>query len=528
MASIVRNKVGKYTYLYESESYRDENGQPRTRKISIGKIDTRTGEPIYKPEYLERVRGTDKQPNMAFDKQYSENDIKNSTIRDFGAFYLLESIAAAIGLLDVLKTSLPSTWEKIITLAFYLVSTGEPAMYCEDWIQRSECIPCGSMSSQKISELFSAISNEERLTFYEKWGELRSELEYMALDITSISSYSEFIGDVEWGYNRDNEQLPQVNVCMLFGETSKLPIFQTTYSGSLTDVTTLKTTLQLASGLKLNNLSIVMDKGFSRKDNIDTMLNDDEGIRFLIALPKTLNFVKEQIQSENQSIDTLDNTIVIGDDIIRGVVHKRPWNDEHDVYAHAFFNAEHAFLERNRLFGNIAKLIEEAHKNPKNPKFTTYFEKYLVIRKNKNKPSGYSVKVKPNAVEKDLQTKGWMVLISNHVNSPTKAIEIYRSKDVVEKGFMKLKNCLDLGRLRVHSDHRMQSKLFVGFIALIIMAHIHKVMSDNDMYERASLKKMIKTMERLRVQYINGHRILFPLTAEHKAIFKAFNIHHPM
>jgi len=121
-----------------------------------------------------------------------------------------------------------------------------------------------------------------------------------------------------------------------------------------------------------------------------------------------------------------------------------------------------------------------------------------------------------------------MILISNHIDNSIEAIEIYRSKDVVEKGFMKLKNCLDLGRLRVHSDHRMQSKLFVGFIALIIMAHIHKVMSDTDMYERTSLKKMVKTMERLRVQYVNGHRILFPLTAEHKAIFKAFNIQYPL
>jgi transposase len=350
----------------------------------------------------------------------------------------------------------------------------------------------------------------------------------MALDITSISSYSEFIGDVEWGYNRDNEQLPQVNVCMLFGEKSKLPIFQTTYSGSLTDVTTLKTTLQLASGLKLDNLSLVMDKGFSRKDNIDSMLKDEDGIRFLIAIPRTLNFTKEQIQSEKDTIDSLDNTIVVGDDVIRGVTQKRSWSDEFDVYAHAFFNAEHAFQARNHLYGAVAKLKSEAMKNPQNPKFIADFENYFVIRKNKNQPSGYSVKVRNDAIEKELQHKGWMILISNHIDNATDAIEIYRSKDVVEKGFMKLKNCLDLGRLRVHSDHRMQSKLFVGFIALILMAHIHKVMSDNGMYEHTSLKKMIKTLERLRVQYINDNRILYPLTADHKAIFKAFNLPHPL
>ena len=129
MASIVKNKVGKYTYLYESESYRDSNGRPCTRKVSIGKIDHLTGETVYKPEFLERVRGTDKQPNMTPIKQYSESDIKNSTIRDYGAFYLLESIATQIGLMGVVQESLPNTWEKVITLAFFLISTGEPAMY---------------------------------------------------------------------------------------------------------------------------------------------------------------------------------------------------------------------------------------------------------------------------------------------------------------------------------------------------------------------------------------------------------------
>jgi transposase len=528
MAHVIRNKVGKYTYLYESESYRDSSGQPRNRRVCIGKIDPRTDEPVYKPEYLERVRGTDKQPDISFIKQYSENDIKDSSIRDFGAFYLLESIADEIGLLDILQASLPNTWEQIITLAFYMVSTGEPAMYCEDWLLKSESLPCGNMSSQKISELFSVISNEERLTFYEKWGELRSELEYMALDITSISSYSEFIGDVEWGYNRDNEKLPQVNVCMLFGEKSQLPIFQTIYSGSLTDVTTLKTTLQLTSGLKLNNISIVMDKGFSRKDNIDAMLKDEDGIRFLIAIPLTLNFTKEQIEDKKYTIDSVNNTIVVGDDIIRGATRRCAWNDEYDVYAHAFFNAEHAYQTSNRLYGDIAKLKLEAIKNPKNPKLSDDFEKYLTIRKNKNQLTGYSIKIKEEVIEKELQYKGWVVIISNHIDSAIEAIEVYRSKDVVEKGFMKLKNCLDLGRLRVHSDHRMQSKLFIGFIALILMAHIHKVMVTAGMYEHTSLKKMIKSLERLRVQYINGNRILFPLTAEQKEIFKVFNVPLPL
>jgi len=69
---------------------------------------------------------------------------------------------------QVLKSALPRLWEKVTTLAFYMVSTGEPAMYCEDWLAKSESLPCGNMSSQKISELLSAIGVDERMLFYEK------------------------------------------------------------------------------------------------------------------------------------------------------------------------------------------------------------------------------------------------------------------------------------------------------------------------------------------------------------------------
>ena len=105
---------------------------------------------------------------------------------------------------------------------------------------------------------------------------------------------------------------------MLLGEKSGLPVFQTTYSGSIKDVSTLKTTLQLATSLKLSNISLVMDKSFSSKANIDAMLDDGDGIRFLAPTPLTMNFTKNLIEKEKWEIDQVEKTIVIGDDIVRG------------------------------------------------------------------------------------------------------------------------------------------------------------------------------------------------------------------
>jgi uncharacterized membrane protein YobD (UPF0266 family) len=74
----------------------------------------------------------------------------------------------------------------------------------------------------------------------------------------------------------------------------------------------------------------------------------------------------------------------------------------------------------------------------------------------------------------------------------------------------------------------MQNKIFVGFIALIITAHIHQIMSENRMYTAWTMKKMIKALERLKIHYIKNDRIVSPLTKEQKGIFEAFNLKYDL
>jgi hypothetical protein len=73
MACISRQNVGKYTYLYESVSFRDQNGRPRNKKVSIGKIDSVTGKPVFKKEYLERMAAAGTPPPPPPPPQSSRN-----------------------------------------------------------------------------------------------------------------------------------------------------------------------------------------------------------------------------------------------------------------------------------------------------------------------------------------------------------------------------------------------------------------------------------------------------------------------
>ena len=126
-----------------------------------------------------------------------------------------------------------------------------------------------------------------------------------------------------------------------------------------------------------------------------------------------------------------------------------------------------------------------------------------------------------------MYTAGWVVLISNDIADALQAMCIYRDKDVVEKGFLRLKNSIDLGRLRVHSDQAMQGKLFVGFLASILMAEINKKMVEHDLYKNYTMREVIYILSKLRVQDINTRRILYPVTKEQRLIYEAFDLELP-
>jgi hypothetical protein len=318
---------------------------------------------------------------------------------------------------------MPDCWQKIFTLACYLVSSGKPVMYCEEWVLSTETLPVGSMSSQSISKLLTAFTLIHKNCFYETWGKHISEQEYIALDITSISSYSEQIVDCEWGYNRDNERLPQVNLCMLLGEKSRLPVYQNLYSGSLRDVSTLLNTIKEMSALiPGKDIQIVMDKGFFSAKNINTILNDYKDCRFLMAVPFTNSFAKEQVESEKAEIDRISNTIITSSDPIRGVYKLREWGKNgKKLHTHIFFNPVKALKDRNEVFSYVTELIKLAIQDKDSKKYEAEFKKYLTIQDCETSALGYTVAVREDAVEKKIRYSGWSVFISNNLTNTVSA-----------------------------------------------------------------------------------------------------------
>lgn len=114
-----------------------------------------------------------------------------------------------------------------------------------------------------------------------------AENEYWAYDTTSISSYSEVLKQAQYGNNKEDDRLPQINLALVFGEKSGLPFYYRKFAGNIPDVKTVQNLLCDLSVLGFDKAKLVMDRGFYNKANINARLK--EHLKFIVAAKVSLS-----------------------------------------------------------------------------------------------------------------------------------------------------------------------------------------------------------------------------------------------
>jgi hypothetical protein len=294
-----------YEYVCKSDSFWDKDRkQPRNKKVTIGTIDKNTNKIIFRDSFLinykentitisgkviqinnpyfykDEINNTINHNNENEINAIQNNCISNAdnnqqnnlkwsncvaevldTYKNYGLVYLFNNIVDKLNLSNILKNACPKFYNQLMNLVYFTIAQHKSMLHCQDWIEDNGIGTSYWYSSQGISKLFDTITPKHRDIFFHQWLKQFRENEYLAVDITSISSYSETNEYLEFGYNRDHERLKQINLCTLFGQKSYLPIYQTEFNGSLNDVSTLKTIIyEFYSLISDYDFTLVMDK----------------------------------------------------------------------------------------------------------------------------------------------------------------------------------------------------------------------------------------------------------------------------
>jgi transposase len=498
---------GGAVYVYRTiRAYRNDKGKPTSDEVAIGKKDQDSGMLIPNANYFDYYPGS----------KPIHNPPQSS--RDYGNSWALLQLSEAIGLTGILVKHFPSYWQELLTCAIYMACEGNVMMYVDDWCDLTDT-PYGTVSdSKRSSELFASISRESRMRFFKSWISLRSEQEYLAYDVTSISTGASGISIAEYGHNRDGDNMPQINLGMYYGESSRLPVYYNVYNGSVVDKSSLEFMIKNTKSLGLIKIRFIMDRGFMSKSNLVFMHRNN--MPFVIPMPMSLL-----------------NAMKIVDDSGTEVRSASYWIKEYGLYgcayrfdiygfamyAHVFFSPERCSDDEISLHKRIENYTFELQKiSTKNipKKYNDFFTISYT------KPGKAEFEIDKEKFDKHLRRAGYFVFITSDASlTPANLIALYKNRDVIEKCFYDLKNNLDFNRLRTHSDKTTEGKIFTGFLALILRSHIHMKLKVDKNTERFTIEKALLELKKIKVIGLaDGSNITTVLTKTQKLIIDAFGL----
>lgn len=488
-------------YAYETQYHWDkEKKQSCAKRVCVGKVDPITGEII---------------PTCGRDKKLEEKATVTATGKTgpkpfaqtrhlyYGATYLFDKLAEELGLTSDLKQCFPDSYKKLLSIAYYLILEDNNHLYRFEKWNFTHKHPYGAdIASPRSSEFFASITDEQVNKFFRLQGKRRVEEEYRAYDSTSISSYSETLAQVQYGKNKEEDKLPQLNLLLVFGEESDIPFYYRKLAGNIPDSKTVKHFLEDLDILGFGKTKFVMDRGFYSENNINGLYR--EHVKFLVCIKLSFKFIKKNLDdvyddirmfhNYDDSIATYGYTVSTEWDYTQ----ERPYKgdvirDKRRMYNHYYYSIEKGADDEQAFDKRIANLHKELLEDKLVESHKKAYEQFFEI---KTTPKcGRQVYYKEDAIKEIRKYLGYFALITNETMDAFTALHLYGMKDVVEKAVGNIKERLNMRRLLVSSEKGLDGKIFAEFVALILVSYLDHKMKESGLYSEYTMQALLDKLD---------------------------------
>jgi transposase len=300
------------------------------------------------------------------------------------------------------------------------------------------------------------------------------------------------------------------------------------YPGSIVDVSTLKNTIRKIKAEGVREYTLIMDRGFFSIGNIDEMVSGD--LSFIIPPTSTMKNVKESISAIHSQIDDPDYlNLYEKEPLFVMPVHIDVGENRLDGYA--YYDQKREQLEKSSFYKRLYDLMERL----KAIKLKPWMNPEEVFNETAKKDARFieweavdgrfEVSLRKNAVSAALNRMGKFILLYRGEFSWVECLSLYRSKDVVEKGFDVLKNDIDLMPANVRSDSSLRGYLFVAFLALILRMKLMRLMIEAGLNKKYSVEGMLTELEKIKMMILpDGERITTEITKKQREILDALQM----
>lgn len=550
-----------FSYVHLASSvWRKKKKSPKQERIYIGRLDkggveiiiskgfpARSGERILFEELKRKVScGEDiaawLQSPSALRSISDCGDIP-AHVEIVGDAHALMATARDAGLDIVLENSFGrEAGMSLLGLAFQQAVDARPIYLAWHWLTERELpteMKGGNILASAVHGFVARIGADAdgRESFFRRWIRHLGFPEALICDSTSISSYSSNLELAEYGYNRDNENLPQVNLCMV-ATRSGIPLWCRTVPGSIPDVSTLKLNAEMLTDLGLENFTHSLDRGFYSNANIRDMLR--EGMGFTIGAPFSVAQAKSIVRRHKTALASPKRSFPFNGRIMRHATDR--WRvdmgngENRHLEVHVFFEPACHAERMARLEKTVFSLEDKASKED----FQSRREAFTWLSENASSLAKcFSVKVlqdgriavarKPRAVARLSAHMGYTLVITSDAGaSPEAVLADYRCRDQVEKLFDSLKNEDGQNRLRTGVDASAEGRLFLAFLALVLRASIEDRMRKAGLLRKMTTADFFAQMRKIKAVYTkSGRRFLLEISKKNRQLLALMGIPMP-
>ena len=526
-----RNKNGTdYVYYEYSRDYDRASRTTNPKRVTVGKRAKSD------PSLM--------QPNQNFLKYFpdaqlpeTKDRLQRSSCLRIGDYIVIRKILEEYGLPDVLG----KYFEKkdlglfLDLVAYTIVTENNAAQYYPDYAYNHPLFTEGMRiySDSKISDFLNAMTDDQSTGFLNEWNGSRDHREkiYISYDSTSKNCQAGDIDIVEFGHPKMDMGLPVFNYSIAYDTENREPLFYEKYPGSINDISQLEFLLDKAYGYGYRHIGFILDRGYFSKQNLEKM--DSLGYSFVIMVKGMASLVNSIVLEYSGTFEKKRRCYIDEYEVYGMTVKQRLYvTDEKERYIHIYHSIQKESSERSLLEKQLRQMKSVMDKHAGEAKqFGSGIEKYFILHYNEKTGQFQFAEEKVSVIEEELNLCGYFCIVTSEPMTAKEAINLYKSRDGSEKLFRGDKSYLGDKSMRVHTEERIDSKIFVEFVALIVRNRIYSCLKEkmkamdrkpNFMTVPAALKELEK-IEMVRLTD-NVYHLDHAVTATQKTILEAFGL----
>ena len=373
-----------------------------------------------------------------------------ATRKKVGVTDILEWIGRESGIdEDVLSSTDKGTAQKIISIArFWMANPDKSVRRIEEW-QISHTLPYkDGMSEDTCYLLMKYLGQEVSVSQkYFMYRAVRTKSKTsIAVDSTTVSSYSGLLNDVRYGYNKDGNGLAAVKLLTLFSLKDYQPIAFSRQPGNIPDVVSVLNALKQLSVLGMEKPLIVLDGGFFSEANILAFIHAHQ--KFLMRgqldgkwiLP-WLKIVAAKVSKPSNACPDAPDLYCCSKRIDHCFTYERQRThgdsekgdtvvETHRLYLHFILDVDKARLDKSHLMKEIHS-VQNQLLNGVAESLLTKAERRIADRflEIKTVRSKLKVTMKDDAILDETRYYGFFILVSNEKMDSFRALREYRLRE---------------------------------------------------------------------------------------------------